>query len=264
MLCAMNQTGYGKWWTVAALLVLFGCGRELPSPAAVENDVAAEPVTQLPVSDEEKTSYMLGANFARGIPPEVLQLNPEFVLRGITDVLEERASLLSVEDQHRMMNKLSVAMREHQQHRHTLMNQQHAAHLESVRTAGEKMLQENQAKDGVTVLPSGVQYQVMHSGNGNGKHPNAKDRLRIHYSAGFMTEAGVQEVANTFESAPAIITVGEVIEGWQEVLPLMQEGDQWQIAVPAAKAKGYPGTNGGEIPDTATLLYQVQLLEVLK
>jgi len=60
---------------------------------------------------------------------------------------------------------------------------------------------------------------------------------------------------------PATFAVNAVIEGWQEILPMMPAGSKWKVAIPAELAYGSQGT-GGQIGPSETLVFDIELLEI--
>ena len=118
-------------------------------------------------------------------------------------------------------------------------------------------LEANKAKEGIKVTASGLQYQVLSSGNG--KMPSATDRVTVNY-------VGKLVDGSTFDSSyernePATFTVNQVIPGWTEALQLMHEGDKWILFIPSNLAYGEQGA-GGQIPPHATLIFEVELIKV--
>ena len=124
--------------------------------------------------------------------------------------------------------------------------------------AGEKYLAENAKKDGVITLPSGLQYQVLKEGNG--KKSTAKDTVMCHYE-GFLIDGTVFD-SSVQRGEPATFPLQQVIAGWTEGLQLMQEGAKYRFFIPYHLGYGERGA-GGSIPPFATLLFDVELIEVL-
>ena len=118
-------------------------------------------------------------------------------------------------------------------------------------------LEANKAKEGVKVTASGLQYQVLSSGNG--KMPAATDRVTVNYVGKLMD--GTEFDSSYARNEPATFTVNQVIPGWTEALQLMHEGDKWMLFIPSNLAYGEQGA-GGQIPPNATLIFEVELLKV--
>lgn len=127
------------------------------------------------------------------------------------------------------------------------------------REIGEAFLSENAKREGVKTTASGLQYEVLESGNG--AQPTANDRVEVHYT-GKLIDGTVFD-SSVERGVPATFGVTQVILGWVEALQLMHEGDQWRLYIPSDLAYGPNGAGGLIGPDT-TLIFDVQLLRVIK
>ncbi|MCP5523533.1 MAG: FKBP-type peptidyl-prolyl cis-trans isomerase [Verrucomicrobiales bacterium] len=129
---------------------------------------------------------------------------------------------------------------------------------EKAKAEGEAFLAENKQKDGVTTLASGLQYQVEKEGSGTS--PSATDRVSVNYRGTFID--GKEFDSSYKRGQPAQFGVGGVIKGWTEALQLMKPGAKWKLFVPSDLAYGERGM-GRSIPPNSTLIFEVELLEVL-
>ena len=125
------------------------------------------------------------------------------------------------------------------------------------KAAGEAFLAENGKKDGVVTLPSGLQYQVLKEGNG--KKPSATDQVVCHYE-GTLIDGTVFD-SSYQRNQPATFGLNQVIAGWTEGVQLMQEGAKYRFFIPYKLAYGERGA-GAQIPPFATLVFDVELIEV--
>lgn len=126
------------------------------------------------------------------------------------------------------------------------------------RQAGEKFLAENAKRAGVTVLPSGLQYEIV--SRGIGRKPKATDKVKCHYE-GTLVDGTVFDSSRR-RGEPATFPLNGVIRGWTEGLQLMQEGAVYRFFIPYNLAYGENGA-GGSIPPYAALVFEVELIEVL-
>lgn len=129
--------------------------------------------------------------------------------------------------------------------------------LKNVKTEGEAFLADNAKKEGIVTLPSGLQYQVLQEGNG--KSPKATDQVKCHYEGTLIN-------GKVFDSSyrrgePATFPLNGVIAGWTEGLQLMKEGAKYRFFIPFNLAYGTRGA-GQDIPPYATLIFDVELIEV--
>jgi FKBP-type peptidyl-prolyl cis-trans isomerase len=123
--------------------------------------------------------------------------------------------------------------------------------------ANASYLKANAAKRGVVVMPSGLQYNIVHSGFG--KRPIATDMVTCYYK-GAMINGTVFDA--TEPGYPAQFTVNKLISGWTEALQLMREGDEWHLVIPANLAYGTRGAGGGAIPPGQVLDFDLTLVSV--
>ena len=123
---------------------------------------------------------------------------------------------------------------------------------------GKAFLEENKKNPNVKVRPSGLQYEVIREGNG--KQPKATDQVRCHYEGTLID--GTLFDSSVRRGQPAVFGVNQVIKGWVEALQLMSEGAKWKLYIPSELAYGAAGA-GEMIPPHSTLIFEVELLEVL-
>ena len=107
-------------------------------------------------------------------------------------------------------------------------------------------------------LPSGLQYEILQEGNG--KKPKANERVKCHYEGTLIN--GTLFDSSIKRGEPAVFGVSQVIPGWVEALQLMSEGSKWRLFIPSELAYGAQGA-GDMIPPHSTLIFEVELIEVL-
>ena len=110
----------------------------------------------------------------------------------------------------------------------------------------------------VKTLPSGLKYSVLAPGTGD-VSPKMGERVRVHYT-GWLPEGKVFDSSRN-RGKPAEFTVGGVIPGWNEALQRMTKGARWKLTIPPELGYG-AGGNPPVIPANATLIFDVELLEV--
>ena len=123
---------------------------------------------------------------------------------------------------------------------------------------GEDYLAENSKKEGVVVLPSGLQYKVLKEGNG--RKPKATDSVKCHYEG--MLVDGTLFDSSIQRGEPAVFPLNGVIAGWTEGLQLMEEGAKYRFFIPYHLGYGERGA-GASIPPYAALVFDVELIEVV-
>jgi FKBP-type peptidyl-prolyl cis-trans isomerase FklB len=197
---------------------------------------------------EQRVSYGVGRQLG-----DQLRNNPfkEFdvsaVQAGLADAIANATSQVSDEDLNEAFSVISKKMQELEQ-----------AAAKEKSAEGEAYLATNAKRDEVTVLESGLQYEVL--ATGEGEKPTAASTVRTHYHGSFIN-------GDVFDSSvdrgqPAEFPVGGVIAGWTEALQLMTEGSKWRLYVPYNLAYGEQGSQGA-IPPYATLVFDVELLAIV-
>ena len=200
----------------------------------------------------DKVSYALGLGIGQQLAQMgATELNVDDFAQSIKDVLSG--------------SELKVSHREAQQivqdyfaKKEAAMNAARAEQGKAAKEEGEKYLKENAKKEGVITTPSGLQYQVLKEGNG--KKPTAKDSVKCHYE-GFLFDGTVFD-SSVQRGEPAVFGLQQVIAGWTEGLQLMQEGGKYRFFIPYRLAYGEGGA-GAMIPPFATLIFDVELIEVM-
>jgi len=193
----------------------------------------------------ENFSYALGMSIAGNlIQTGVKTVNPEIFLTGFKDVFKGETTLIHPEEANVILEEFI-----------TKINQNKSS---GNREEGLKFLSENRNKQGVTELPSGLQYEVLK--DGDGEIPTATDQVKCHYHGtlidGTVFDSSVQR------GQPAVFPVNGVIQGWVEALQLMSTGSKWRLFIPSDLAYGSHGA-GGAIGPHSTLIFDVELLKII-
>jgi len=130
--------------------------------------------------------------------------------------------------------------------------------IQQQKTEGAAFMAENLLKEGVKELEGGIQYQVIKEGEGN--KPLLQQSVKAHYKGSLLNG---KEFDNSFKRGqPFTAPLTALIKGWQVALTKMNEGSHWRIWIPSDLAYGDRGA-GGDIPGGATLVFEVELLQVL-
>ena len=124
----------------------------------------------------------------------------------------------------------------------------------SNKEAGEKFLEENGKRTGVITTASGLQYEILVAGTGS--VPNIASNVRVRYTGTLINGT----VFDTTNSGSAVLSVGGVIKGWQEVLKMMPSGSKWKIYLPYSL--GYGATARDKIPAYSALIFEIELLGI--
>jgi len=201
----------------------------------------------------DSLSYAIGADIGANFKRSKLEdVNLDAMRMGLRDGLDSA----SIMDEETLQMVVQNYMMKLQQERMA----EEAKQGEANRAAGEEYLAENGKRSGVMTTPSGLQYEVITMGTG--PKPEASDRVKVHYRGTLVD--GTEFDSSYKRGEPATFGVGQVIRGWVEGLQMMPAGSKWKLHIPSDLAYGPSGGPGGSIPPNSVLIFEVELLEVLK
>jgi FKBP-type peptidyl-prolyl cis-trans isomerase len=189
-------------------------------------------------------SYALGMNIGAGLKDDNLYPNIEELTQGIRDILNGVETRHSMEQAYMILNEAFNAIVEERE-------------VEN-RRAENEYLAENSKKPGINVTGSGLQYEVIHEGDG--PKPTAFDTVRVHYE-GALTN-GIVFDSSYSRGEPIEFPLNEVIPGWTEGLQLMGVGSKYRLIIPSDLGYGPQGAR--QIPPYATLVFEVDLLDIIR
>ena len=197
-----------------------------------------------PETEMEKVSYSLGVNMASSVKQQGMEtIDAQAVAKAFADVFEGSDLDISEEESMTILQDFFGKMQ--------------AEKSAKANEAGAAYLAENGAKEGVITTESGLQYEVIVSGDG--AKPTTADQVTVHYH-GMLTDGTVFD-SSVDRGEPATFGVTQVIKGWTEALQLMSVGDKWNLTIPSGLAYGDQGA-GGMIGPGATLVFEVELLGI--
>jgi FKBP-type peptidyl-prolyl cis-trans isomerase FklB len=179
-----------------------------------------------------------------------VDINLDVYSSGIKDALSGMKPQMSQEEIRAAITGLQQRLQAAQQKE---LKEKAAKNLEE----SKKFFAENQKKEGIKTLPSGLQYKVLTEGSG--KMPKAEDTVTVHYK-GILID-GTEFDSSYKRGQPATFQVNGVIKGWMEALQLMKEGSKWQLFIPSDLAYGERGA-GRTIPPNSALIFEVELIAV--
>ncbi len=192
----------------------------------------------------DKVSYALGLGIGRQLSQMgATEIVADDFAQAIKDVVSGAELKISDSEAQTIVNKF--------------FEEKQAAQAGAAKSEGENFLAENAKKEGVVVLPSGLQYQVLKEGTG--KQPKATDQVECHYE-GTLINGQVFDSSYQREQA-ATFGLNQVIAGWTEGVQLMKEGAKYRFFIPYNLAYGERGA-GQSIPPYAALIFDVELLAV--
>ena len=198
---------------------------------------------------DQRMAYALGVNVGQGLSQQGLLegLDVNVFMAGVLDSVANNPQLDN--------QQVGLALQAFQQR----MQERAQAEISGNLEASEAFLAENGQRDGVVVLDSGLQYEIMESGPAGGDSPSASDSVLAHYH-GTLADGSVFD-SSVQRGEPAQFGLSQVIAGWTEALQLMKVGDKWRLYIPPGLAYGEASPSPA-IPPNSALVFEVELLEI--
>ncbi|MFK5154980.1 FKBP-type peptidyl-prolyl cis-trans isomerase [Glaesserella parasuis] len=198
-------------------------------------------------SVEAKGGYGIGLQIGQQLLGSGLDVEPEAVVKGIFDVLNQNPPALDLNEATKALQELSQRAEAEQ-----------AKAFEALAAEGKAFLEENKKHPAVKETESGLQYEVLVEGTG--KVPAKTDKVRVHYTGSLID--GTVFDSSVKRGTPAEFPVTGVITGWVEALQMMPVGSKWRLTIPHNLAYGERGA-GASIPPFSTLIFEVELLDIV-
>lgn len=98
---------------------------------------------------------------------------------------------------------------------------------------------------------------------GTGDEVKAGDKVTIHYT-GWLTNGKMFDSSKTGGGKPITFPLKSLIKGWQVGVPGMKKGGIRRLEIPYNLAYGEAGTPDGTIPPKATLVFEIELIGIVK
>ena len=199
-------------------------------------------------TDAEKASYGIGLQMGEQLkanPFEGLNLNSVF--EGMKDAYAGSAFQVEIPEIQAAFEKINEEIQARREEEAKVLSAEGIAFLE-----------ENAKRPEITVTESGLQYEVL--ATGEGEKPTAESTVRVDYHGTLIN--GTVFDSSYERGQPAEFPVGGVIKGWTEALQMMPVGTKWRIYVPHELAYGERGA-GAAIAPFSTLVFDVELHEIL-
>lgn len=220
---------------------------------------ARKPAPLVLKTDRDKQSYAIGMNIAKGLQSQskLFDFDPKLLQQGLKDALGGGKTALTEDEMKAALTSLQAEVREKQRLLQAEMQKEMQEKAEANQKAGDAFLEANKTKEGVQVLPDGLQYKVLTEGAG--AKPTATDTVVCNYRGTLID--GTEFDSSYKRGQPLTIGVTGVIKGWTEALQLMPVGSKWELYIPSSLAYGPRGA-GPQIGPNSTLIFQIELLSI--
>jgi len=202
-------------------------------------------------------SYSIGASTGNYIVNQVYRqvqmgakIDTDLVLEGFNDALKKKVKLSDEEIITNLNNRAEYLNK---------AKKEQFAKLQQDNAKKEKeYLEKNRKKTGVKVTKSGLQYEILKQGKG--KTPKPESIAIINYKASLIDGYVFDD---TYErKSPAHLSMVNVVDGLKEGLMLMKAGAKYKFTIPSKL--GYSNVQMRDIPPNSVLIFEVELLKVLK
>lgn len=195
---------------------------------------------------DDSLAYSLGIASYFYYMTDSINIDPVFFAKGMIDAEKGKNTL----DEQAAQGYVMVYMQKRQAEK---MKQLYGKNIDD----SEKFLAENKKREGVQETASGLQYEVIRMGTG--PKPGPEEVVRVHYTGTLIDSTKFDSSVD--RGTPAEFGVNQVIKGWQEGLQLMPVGSKFRLYIPYELGYGENGT--GPIPPYSTLIFDVELLDIV-
>ena len=216
--------------------------------------------TELTEGDKKEKARLAGIEIRSQVENQVIaQANKQ--INDSVDVLNKALFIQGFQDGITKSN-MTISMDSVQNVVKKQMDYYHNAKMEKKygpnRIAGEEFLKKNAKADSVQTTASGLQYKIITKGTG--EIPQATDKVKVNYE-GRLVDGTVFD-SSYKRGQPIDFYANQVIKGWTEALTMMPVGSKWMLYIPQQLA--YGSREQGKIPPFSTLIFTVELLEIVK
>ncbi len=197
-------------------------------------------------SDKGQASYAIGQQIGQNLKAQNIDFDANTLVASMKDAAEGKAQMTKEEIQKAMMKLQEGAMKKQQEEG------------EGNKKKSADFLEKNKTAEGVKTTASGLQYIVQKEGDG--PMPKKEDNVKCHYTGTLLD--GTKFDSSVDRGQPAEFPVGGVIPGWTEALQMMKVGSKYKLFIPPELGYGPSGRPG--IPANSALIFEVELLEIVK
>ncbi|MBK9149163.1 MAG: FKBP-type peptidyl-prolyl cis-trans isomerase [Flavobacteriales bacterium] len=201
----------------------------------------------------DSVSYAIGAdigtNFKRN---QLADVNVQALAMGLGDALDS-SSLMPEDLVNKVVQGYMMKLQEAKMAEERVKGEEN-------RVKGEQFLAENGKRKEVVTTSSGLQYEVITMGSG--AKPTAEQQVKVHYH-GTLIDGTVFD-SSVDRGEPIVYQVNGFVRGWQEALQMMPIGSKWKLFIPSDLGYGSQSAPGGKIPANSTLIFDLELLDVVQ
>ena len=215
----------------------------------INPELLTEKEEELPPPTAKEIGYAYGVILAKAVKMNHLKIDVGAVYKGLLDNIDLGNDEIDMSSQEAVLTRA--------------FNEAKKVYAAENKQKADTFLAENKAREGVITLDSGVQYEILEKGDENGKKPAKESTVKVAYEGKFLDG----KVFDSSREEGTELSLDRVIEGWKELIPLMNVGMKIKTYIPAEKGYGEQGIKyqGQEIiPPNALLIFEIKLIDVVE
>ena len=206
----------------------------------------------------DSLSYTIGYLYGLDIADVPFDFNLKMLFQGFANAADPSLEVLTEDEIIGVLERFSDVMASYYEEMENQHMREHDEMFVFNSDEGKNFMEENAKNPEFTTTESGLQYRVVKAGNG--RRPRADSTVLAHYTSKFLN-------GDVFDSSyifgePVTIELSSTIEGWNEALLLMREGDVFEVVLPYFLAYGERGFD--IIEPGMTLIFDLELIEVVQ
>jgi len=228
-----------------------GAAGATPAQSGAGQGQTQTPPAPLTPADKPNLSYAIGYQIGSDFLERKLDIDLNMVIKAMQDGYAKRTPTVTEDNMKDLLGRLQYQVYSKAKAEFDKLATENKA-------KSDRFMADNKTKKGIVTIASGVQYRVIEDGNGT-RHPTAQSEVTVHYRGSLSN--GLEFDSSFARGEPVHFKVGDVIKGWQDVLPLMRVGDHWQVFVPPELAYGERGQPPRIGPNEA-LVFELKLIDI--
>ncbi len=234
--------------TATALIAMVSCNTQTVTKKELKSEV-------------DTVSYALGLNMANQLKANFKDIDQTLFVQGFKNGIDSTNLQLESKDLNGILSSFFQERQLAQQQKAQEESTKNAAiEFADVKKAGEDFLAENKTKEGVKTTESSLQYMIMKEGNG--EKPVATSKVKLHYH-GTSLDGKVFD-SSVDKGTPIEMVANQFVKGFSEGLYLMNVGSKYKFFIPYELGYGSSPRPGGPIKPFEALIFEVELLEIVK
>lgn len=235
---------------IVASMALTGASFAQDAAPATQPSAPSTQPARDPYAD---ASYGIGFDLGKKAHDAKININAEKILEGIKDGMAGKECAVTQED-------IQAALKHVQDEAEANASAHMKEEGDKNAKAGDAFRAENGKKQGVVTTASGLQIETLKEGTG--EQPKPTDNVKVHYTGTLID--GKKFDSSVDRGEPVTFPLNRVIKGWSEGVGAMKVGGKAKLTIPPEIGYGAEGTQDGTIPPNSTLVFEVELLEIVK